>query len=368
MAREHLKIGFVRRGYSRSGGAESYLTRLVRGLQSLGHEAELITTSEWPEDSEFNRIVRVAGLTPIGFADAVESARRALDCDVLMSLERVWQCDVMRAGDGIHRAWLQRRDLLARVRSVFNPKHRSVLKLEESLYARGGAGRVIANSEMVKREIVSIYGCSQERVDVVYNGVPLEQFWSTTEQRAESRTNFGVSSDDIALLFVGSSWERKGLAVVVRALEQLANRKLRLLIAGRGNERPYRSRYAHFLGEVADVAALYRAGDIFVLPTVYDPFSNACLEALASGLPVITTRTNGFSEAIEEGVHGSVVDGTPDGVANAIRDWSAPQRRHSARPLILERAAQFDISRNVDRTLEVLLRAAADKHIAIARR
>jgi glycosyltransferase involved in cell wall biosynthesis len=83
---------------------------------------------------------------------------------------------------------------------------------------------------------------------------------------------------------------------------------------------------------------------------------------------VITTRTNGFSEAIEEGVHGSVVDGTPDGVANAIRDWSAPQRRHSARPLILERAARFDISRNVDRTLEVLLRAAADKHIAIARR
>ena len=366
MDRDQLRIAFVRRGYSRSGGAESYLKRLARGLQSLGHEAQLITTDEWPEDSDFGRIVRVAGPTPAAFANAVEAARPNLNCDVLMSLERVWRCDVMRAGDGIHRAWLQRRDLLARLRRPFNPKHRIVLKLEQSLYGEGGAGRVIANSEMVKREITSIYGYSADRVDVVYNGVPLAQFRSTAEERAESRAKFGLRKEDVAVVFVGSSWERKGLALAIRAVEKIGNPKLRLLVAGRGKELRYRSRYVHFLGEVADVTAVYRAGDVFVLPTVYDPFSNACLEALASGLPVVTTRTNGFSEVVDDGVHGSVVDATPDAVADAVRYWSDAERRNASRAVILERAEQFDITRNVARTLEVLLRAAADKYNAFA--
>ncbi|MDP9253620.1 MAG: glycosyltransferase, partial [Verrucomicrobiota bacterium] len=94
---------------------------------------------------------------------------------------------------------------------------------------------------------------------------------------------------------------------------------------------------------------------------LYDPFSNACLEALASGLPVITTSTNGFSETIDEGVHGSVIDDAADveALACAIDAWSDLGRRAQARPLILERGAQFDISKNVACTLEILLQEAA---------
>jgi UDP-glucose:(heptosyl)LPS alpha-1,3-glucosyltransferase len=115
-----------------------------------------------------------------------------------------------------------------------------------------------------------------------------------------------------------------------------------------------------FLGEVADVTRLYAAADIFILPTIYDPFSNACLEALACGLPVITTRGNGFSEIIEDGVHGSVVDDAGNLVAlrDAIRFWSDPSRRLTARSANMERAAQFDISRNVQQTLAILTRIA----------
>src|SRR4029453_3560399 len=88
-----------------------------------------------------------------------------------------------------------------------------------------------------------------------------------------------------------------------------------LLVAGRGDARRYkttrlrfwREEPVKFLGEVADLVPIYTAADIFILPTIYDPFSNACLEALACGLPVITTRSNGFSEIIEGGVHGSIV-------------------------------------------------------------
>jgi UDP-glucose:(heptosyl)LPS alpha-1,3-glucosyltransferase len=112
---------------------------------------------------------------------------------------------------------------------------------------------------------------------------------------------------------------------------------------------------------VADLRAAYAAADIFILPTIYDPFSNGCLEALASGLPVVTTRGNGFSEIIENDVHGSVVD-SPTNVAalrEAIRFWSDSARRASARPVILERASQFDISKNVEETLAILIQAAS---------
>jgi UDP-glucose:(heptosyl)LPS alpha-1,3-glucosyltransferase len=116
-----------------------------------------------------------------------------------------------------------------------------------------------------------------------------------------------------------------------------------------------------FLGEVVDLMPVYAAADIFILPTIYDPFSNACLEALASGLPVITTRSNGFSEIIKDGVHGSIVDNPANlvGLRQAIRFWSDPSRRDAVRPVNIERVSQFDISKNVGQTLEILKRVAA---------
>jgi UDP-glucose:(heptosyl)LPS alpha-1,3-glucosyltransferase len=113
-----------------------------------------------------------------------------------------------------------------------------------------------------------------------------------------------------------------------------------------------------FLGEVADLVPVYAAADIFILPTIYDPFSNACLEALASGLPVITTRSNGFSEIIEDRVHGSIVDnpGNLVGLRDAIRFWSDQSRRDAARSANSKHASQFDISKNVTQTLEILTR------------
>jgi UDP-glucose:(heptosyl)LPS alpha-1,3-glucosyltransferase len=136
-----------------------------------------------------------------------------------------------------------------------------------------------------------------------------------------------------------------------------------LLVAGRGNQRPYKSKRVKFLGEVRDLVRVYAAADIFILPTIYDPFSNACLEALACGLPVITTRSNGFSEIIENGVHGSIVDhaGNLLALRDAIRLWSDPSRRAAARSTNTQLAAQFDISRNIDETLAILCSAAKRK-------
>jgi UDP-glucose:(heptosyl)LPS alpha-1,3-glucosyltransferase len=357
-----LSIGFVRRGYSRSGGAEAYLKRLARGVVEAGHDAQLITTGAWPQNEwPFGAIHRLPSGSVAGFASDLEQIRPQTRCDVLMSLERVWGCDVYRAGDGVHRAWLAHRRKfelpLERFVRGLNRKHRDILQLEEALFENRRAGRVIVNSQMVKTEIVDLYGYPADKIDIVRNGVPLGQFCFDPELREQSRDELKVRPGEIALLFAGSGWERKGLRFAIAAMALCDDRKMRLLVAGRGNQRYYKSKRVQFLGELADPARIYSAADIFILPTIYDPFSNACLEALACGLPVITTRSNGFSEIIEHGVNGSTVDFANNvaGLREAIQFWLQPARRAAVRSTNMQCAAQFDISRNVEQTLAVLV-------------
>ncbi|MFN2509002.1 MAG: glycosyltransferase family 4 protein [Chthoniobacterales bacterium] len=366
MATDQLTVAFLRRGYSSSGGAETYLQRLAQGVCAAGHRAQLVTTEDWPAAAwPFGPITFVRGKTPPRFADEVEQLRPKLACDVLMSLERIWRCDVFRAGDGVHAAWLQRRAQfgggLQNLRVALNPKHQAILRLEETIFSQGGAGRVIANSRMVKQEITDFYGYPADRIEHVPNGVPAALFRPSAEKRAASRAAFGLSSSEIAVLFAGSGWERKGLRFAIDAVDWCANSHLRLLVAGRGSQANYPSQAAQFLGVVSDLPMLFAAADIFILPTIYDPFSNACLEAVAAGVPVITTRCNGFSEVVDNGIHGSVIEDPAniEALGSALRLWSDERRREEARPKLLDLAARFDISINVARTLEILLQARA---------
>jgi UDP-glucose:(heptosyl)LPS alpha-1,3-glucosyltransferase len=107
------------------------------------------------------------------------------------------------------------------------------------------------------------------------------------------------------ILFLGTGWERKGLSTAIKAMEMMDDALL--LVAGRGPADLYSSPKARFLGPVSDLDALFASADLMTLPTWYDPFSNACLEALAAGLPVITTNANGVSEILTPGIHGEVV-------------------------------------------------------------
>src|SRR5205823_7100068 len=166
-------------------------------------------TDDWPTNEWlFGSIARVKANSAIGFANELEKLE--IQCDVLMSLERVWRCDVYRAGDGVHQAWLNRRrkfemPLQRFVRGI-SRKHRDILQLEESLFAKGGAKHVIANSEMVKKEVVDLYRFSGGKIDIVRNGVPLEKFRFEPAQRQKSRADLKLKPDEIALLFAGSGW------------------------------------------------------------------------------------------------------------------------------------------------------------------
>ncbi len=321
MSNGKLKIAFVRRGYSPSGGAEAYLKRLASGIVDLGHEVRLIATDDWPSNEwNFGPITRLHSNASIGFADELERHRSEIRCDVLMSLERVWRCDVYRAGDGVHQAWLNRRRKfempLQRFVRAANPKHQDLIKLEGSLFRQSGAARVIANSEMVKREIIDFYGYSADKIDIVRNGVPLEKYRFDPALRERSRAELKLKSNEIALLFAGSGWERKGLRFAIEAFELCRDRKLRLLVAGRGDQRGYRPK--RFFTEE---------------PVRFD------------------------------GVHGTIVDVPNDSraLAEAIRFWSDESRRGVARSTNAELASRFDISKNIEETVAVLIQLPASK-------
>ena len=280
--------------------------------------------------------------------------------EVIFSLDRVLRCDCYRAGDGVHRIWLERR---ARSEpgphtwfQLLNRKHREILELERALLQYGGAKQVIANSYLVKKEIVSEFGYDEKRVAVIYNGLPEAHFKRKPGIRAELRRHWGLREPEIALLIAGSGWSRKGLRYLIQAVKRIKNSSLRLLIAGTGKKPAPPSTAIRYLGPVADMPSLYAAADLFVLPTLYDPFSNACLEALSAGTPVITTMANGFSEIIESGVHGQIIDRGDDirALQQAIENWIEPERRTRASKPCIDLARAYSMDRNVEQTLKVL--------------
>jgi Glycosyltransferase len=187
-----------------------------------GHDVQLVATNDWPDcEWPFGSITHLRSKSPIEFASELERMRAQFPFDVLFSLERVWSCDVYRAGDGVHRAWLERRrkfemPLKRFVRSL-SSKHQDLLRLEQSLFSGSNAKRVIAGSQMVKDEIINLYGYPADKIDIVRNGVPLKKFRFDPELREKSREELNLKPDQIALLFAGSGWERKGLLFAIEA-------------------------------------------------------------------------------------------------------------------------------------------------------
>ena len=333
--------------------------RLARSLAEEGNLPVLVTSGDWPDAAWPNEeVMRVDGSSPLLFAEAARSA--SAGCDVVFSLERIASCDVYRAGDGVHRSWLERRALFEpRWRTWLrrlNPKHRQLLRLERELFSTRGAGFVIANSTLVADEIVTTYGYPRERICIVPNGYDAPPVADGLRERR--RAELGIAPSDFVALFAGSGWERKGVGAAIAAVQAVP--ETRLIVAGKGRRRPtHDPRRVAFLGPREDLQSDFAAADVFVLPTRYDPFSNACLEALAAGLPVVTTDANGFSEIITHRVHGSVVPvGSIGTLAEELAFWRESGRAMQARRACEALAARYSVAENSRRTLDVLRRAA----------
>ncbi len=363
-----MRVALVRRGYSPTGGAEAFLLRFAGGLRAAGHEAVLVQDGSWPREAWEGDSRVLPGRSPTAFAAAVAAARPGWEGEVVFSFERLLGADCYRAGDGVHAAWLQRRAAGGPAwRSWwrrFLPKQRQLLRLERQCFDVRATAAVVVNSLMVRDEIVRHYRYPAGRIHLVRNGLP-HGFPAVASGKAEARATLGLDPHAYVAAFAGSGWERKGLAEAVSGLERCGAPDACLVVAGRGRQSAYRSTSVRFLGPVHGLGLLLAAADVFVLPTIYDPFSNACLEALAAGLPVVTTNANGVAEVLTEGLTGSVImPRDPEAVARALQWWSSPARRAAAAGACKSLAASLTIEANVARTLEVLEGVASRRHLA----
>ncbi|HCV42347.1 MAG TPA: hypothetical protein DGH68_02600 [Bacteroidetes bacterium] len=193
---------------------------------------------------------------------------------------------------------------------------------EKALLTSRSTKRIIAVSKLVKTQVENFYGVNPARVAVVPNGVNISLFEQLRNQidRPRLRSSVGCSPDDFVVLFVGNEFGRKGLRVVLQSLRALNDRHVRLLVVGRGDRERY-SRCAVdlgiadnvlFMGSVSAPETLYFAADAFVFPSLYEPFGIVVLEAMAAGVPVITTRSCGAVETMIHGEHGLYLENPCD--------------------------------------------------------
>jgi UDP-glucose:(heptosyl)LPS alpha-1,3-glucosyltransferase len=331
-----MKIALLRQRVTALGGAETTLGYLVRGLAAAGHVVTVYGTDRESEaraalgpKASYVRVPVWGGRTPRLLSFALNS-RRLLESSgsqVVFSLERVLNPQVYRAGDGCHREWLARRtpylSKTARVAQTCNPFHRVMLLMERRLFAFPGLQRVIANSRQVKDEVIRHYGVEPDRIRVIYNGLDRQRFHPLEDAaRAELRRRLGVPDDAALILFVGSGFERKGLAYLLQAFRRLKDKGAQLWVVGKGHMVPYQraaerlgvAGLIKFWGPRRDIAPYYQAATVLALPTLYDPCSNVVLEALACGTPVITTAANGAAEFLGPGDNGAIIP-RPDDIA-----------------------------------------------------
>lgn len=359
MARSLPRIGLVRRSHSGTGGDERYLSRFAVTLKNRGYETVLFTSEAWPEAKHFEQIIRLPDRGPIAFANALAKADHRAYCDILFSFERVWECDYYRAGDGVHQAWLDR---IHEHDGPYRPssrgsgsKNAQLIKLENELFRPDSKSVIITSSEFVRHEILQYYGKASDQVHIIYNGYkpPAKK----GDPRNEIRKKLGFDEHALMLLFSGSGWERKGLAYAIKAAALLQHEGVRLFVTGKGKSRGMPRGPVTYLDQVEDISQYYDAADLFILPTLYDPFSNACLEAACHGLPVITTTANGFAELMVPTQHGEVLENPADveKLGEAIISWLSADKRTKTRDQIQTWARGFSIKENVDKTLDVIL-------------
>jgi UDP-glucose:(heptosyl)LPS alpha-1,3-glucosyltransferase len=220
---------------------------------------------------------------------------------------------------------------MSRLKQRLNPLHRVLLKLERLHFADRQYRRIIATTEVVRRDLNHHYQVPKEDVVIIPNGFSPQEFSPGVRRsrRESTRAAFKIEPKEKVLLFVANELERKGLPTVLRALKILDRSDLRLFVVGRASPRTV-NRLAQKAGVSSkvtafpssdDVALFHAAADLFVLPTQYEAFCLAILEALGSGVPVITTRVPGAQDAINDRRNGVLVDDplNADELASAIQ-------------------------------------------------
>ncbi len=375
------------------GGCETYIADLARRLVVDRHEVHLYA-AEWdatalPANMHYHRLPKARGprfLRPWRFAAACVRMLRDAKHQVSIGFNKTLGQDILYPLGGLHAASVEHnyrkhgsrlaRRLAHGVRGL-DIAHWSFCLLERRQYLGRRQPLLVANSNMVREHFAKYYGISRESVRVIRNAIDPARFAEPDRprRRAEWRQRWGIRADDSVALFVAMNYRLKGLEPLLHALRLLpAAAPFRLLVVGNPQTQRYEQlarrlaidERVHFLGPRRDVHNCYFAADFLVHPTFYDPCSLVVLEALACGLPVITTRYNGASELLHPPREGYVIDDPHDHaeLARCMRLLLDPIKRSSCVQAARRAASEWSFEHHYQQLLQVFSEAAARKQAA----
>jgi UDP-glucose:(heptosyl)LPS alpha-1,3-glucosyltransferase len=321
-----MKIALIKRRYSlRHGGSERYCVNLARKLISWGHDVSIIGETiddEMKEEVPFfpvsvNRLT--SWTNNQSFAVNSGEIAKKNQFDIVYGIGRVFGVDAVRVTERIQSHWIKIRydNPVSYQLQRWNPRHRTMIGLEREIYNSPTVRKIVTQSQLDRKLVIDNYGIPEEKIRTIYNGVDSTAFHPGMKKyRKEVRDEIGINDSDYLLIFASMDFEGKGLQYILKSISESQVPGLKLAVLGNGPVAKFRklskdlniSNQIHFLGRRNDIAHFYGAGDLFLLPTAYEPFPNVNLEAMACGLPVITTKTSGGMDIIQERKNGYLVN------------------------------------------------------------
>ena len=333
------KLYFIRANKTKFGGAEVYLSRLADTLNEQGIEHQIINSNLPKFLPSWIRVLL--------FDLSVCKEKKD---KFYFSLERIKCPDIYRAGDGVHKVFLE-----VEKKSKLNPLHIVYLWIEKQMFSN--AKKIIANSKMVKQQIITTYNIDPKKIEIVYNGVPLKPLSDFESIKKE----FSIKDEKI-LLYVGSGFKRKGVEEVLEIVSKLQSKNIKCFIVGKEKKLNHYKNKAKelaieekviFTGPRSDVDKFYSMADIFLFPTHYEPFSNVILEAMSFKNAVFTTQQNGAAEILDI----SFVMQQPKDftVVQKIDDLLCDENQLSKiKERNIQQVQSFSIEKNVKNTLKII--------------
>lgn len=359
-----MKVALAFPGCHKRGGVERVMVECANFLASRNHQVHVYAT-EWDPSVLHPNVVPVDVQCPIKlhlanlvlFPQLVESTRRKHreTYDATGTFGMLSSPGAVTWVGSVHAAWLhiskRERTAAGRLKQMINPAHSLCLRGEKRYFGKRQYAALLAMADGVRNDLGRFYGVPREDVVILPQGYSPDEFGAhkTLVLREAARRDFGLLPTDRTILFAANEYERKGLFPLLRALAELRHQQLRLLVVGRiGSSvlQPVVRRLrledkVQLIGPTTDMARYYAAADLFVLPTYYEAWGLVIVEALACGLPVLTSRLAGASVAVKEGWSGELLD-DPHSVEEIARKLRVLlQRDHPPREVISESVSQY---------------------------
>src|SRR3990172_1881496 len=363
------------------GGVESYVFNLSRQLLNDGYEIHVFAhrfRQDLGKGLIFHYVPAITFWSPLKYWTFAINApkivkKTGIQFDIVHGFTQTLFQDIYGVGGGCHWDYMMHtyplmRTAFGRIVMCLNPRHSSLLLLEKIIFKQKRYRQITCISEQCKREIMHHYKLPANDIGVIYNGVDTDAFTPRMrlQYRDTLRAKYRIASDEVLLLFVGSGFKRKGLKYVIDAFPFIKDKKIKLLVVGKGKARKYQKLAKDngitdkiiFAGVYKNIQEIYAAGDIFVFPSEYDAFGTACLEAMASGLPVVVSKTSGVSEIINHGTDGFIINHpiAAEEIANYITVLLDKEKRNEMGSAARRKSEMYSFESNVEKTLQVYRR------------